>query len=400
MKISDIFLLSSQGLRERKFRFALNLIGILIGCMAVTGLISLTQGLNDLIGEQLEVFGPNNIMIMPGSLEMGAGFIASQSFNWRDIQTIERVANIETVTPIIGGKMCSLTQQGETRYAFVYGIEAEYFEIITGYDVEEGRYLRRGDTAVVLLGYEIARPKDRDTTGYEVGDRITLVVLVEGEEKEMSFRVVGIMEKMGGIGGVSSDEDQSIFIPLRTCQQLFEIGGEFQYVTCRVSDPEDLPQVVMDLEELMGDDVTIMTAESMQEMIGTILGAVEAVLGGVAAISLVVAGVGIVNTMTISVMERTKEIGILKAIGCRSSDVLLMFLSEAIVTGLIGGTLGAAIGFALGNLIGQAIDMPVSSSIYLGLGVVVFAMVTTSLSGLYPAWRASRLHPVEALRSE
>lgn len=400
MKISDIFLLSSQGLRERKFRFALNLIGILIGCMAVTGLISLTQGLNDLIGEQLEVFGPNNIMIMPGSLEMGAGFIASQSFNWRDIQTIERVANIDTVTPMIGGKMCSLTQQGEKRYAFVYGIEAEYFEIITGYDVEEGRYIRRGDTAVVLLGYEIARPKDRDTPGYEVGDRITLVVLVEGEEKEMSFRVVGIMEKMGGIGGVSSDEDQSIFIPLRTCQQLFEIGGEFQYVTCRVSDPEDLPQVVMDLEERLGDDVTIMTAESMQEMIGTILGAVEAVLGGVAAISLVVAGVGIVNTMTISVMERTKEIGILKAIGCRSSDVLLMFLSEAIVTGLIGGTLGAAIGFALGNIIGQAIDMPVSSSIYLGLGVVVFAMVTTSLSGLYPAWRASRLHPVEALRSE
>ena len=123
-------------------------------------------------------------------------------------------------------------------------------------------------------------------------------------------------------------------------------------------------------------------------------------LGGVAAISLVVAGVGIVNTMTISVMERTREIGILKAIGSRSSDVLLMFLTEAMVTGLIGGTLGAAIGFALGNIIGQAIDMPVSSSIYLGLGVVVFAVVTTSLSGLYPAWRASRLHPVEALRSE
>jgi putative ABC transport system permease protein len=208
------------------------------------------------------------------------------------------------------------------------------------------------------------------------------------------------MEKMGGIGGMSSDEDQSLFMPLRICQQLFEVGGEFQYVTCRVSDPDDLPQVVMDLEERLGDDVTIMTAESMQEMIGTILGAVEAVLGGVAAISLVVAGVGIVNTMTISVMERTREIGILKAIGSRSSDVLLMFLSEAMVTGLIGGTLGAAIGFALGNIIGQAIDMPVSSSITLGLGVVVFAMVTTSLSGLYPAWRASRLHPVEALRSE
>ncbi len=400
MKFYDIFSLSSQGLRERKFRFTLNLIGILIGCMAVTGLISLTQGLNDLIGEQLDMFGPNNIMIMPGSLEMGAGFIASQSFTWRDIQTIERVANIETVTPLMGGKMCSLTQRGETRYAFVYGIEAEYFEIMSGWDVEEGRLLTRSDNAVVLLGYDIANPKDRDVPGYEVGDRLTAKVLVGGEEKEMSFRVVGIMEKMGGMGGMSSDEDQSIFMPLRICQQLFEVGGEFQYVTCRVGDPDDLPQVVMDLEERLGDDVTIMTAESMQKMIGTILGAVEAVLGGVAAISLVVAGVGIVNTMTISVMERTREIGILKAIGSRSSDILLIFLSEAVVTGVIGGTIGAAVGFALGNVIGQAIDMPVSSSITLGLGVVVFAMVTTSLSGLYPAWRASRLHPVEALRSE
>ena len=400
MKFYDIFSLSSQGLRERKFRFTLNLIGILIGCMAVTGLISLTQGLNDLIGEQLDMFGPNNIMIMPGSLEMGAGFIASQSFIWRDIQTIERVANIETVTPLMGGKMCSLTQRGETRYAFVYGIEAEYFEIMSGWDVEEGRLLTRSDNAVVLLGYDIANPKDRDVPGYEVGDRLTAKVLVGGEEKEMSFRVVGIMEKMGGMGGMSSDEDQSIFMPLRICQQLFEVGGEFQYVTCRVGDPDDLPQVVMDIEERLGDDVTIMTAESMQKMIGTILGAVEAVLGGVAAISLVVAGVGIVNTMTISVMERTREIGILKAIGSRSSDTLLIFLSEAVVTGVIGGTIGAAVGFALGNVIGQAIDMPVSSSITLGLGVVVFAMVTTSLSGLYPAWRASRLHPVEALRSE
>ncbi|MBN2336640.1 ABC transporter permease [Candidatus Bathyarchaeota archaeon] len=400
MNLPDIFLISTQGLRERKFRFVLNLVGIFIGCMAVTGLISLTQGLNDLVGDQLEMFGPNNIMVMPGSLEMGAGFIASQNFNWRDIQTIERVSNVETVTPVIGNKLCGFTQKGHTRYGFVYGIEAVYFEIMSGWDVEAGRNLRRGDTAVVVMGHDLAKPKDETLPGYSVGDRITLEVTADGEEREMSFRVIGVMEKMGGIGGMSSDEDQSIFMPLRTCQQLFETGGEFQYVVARVKDTQDVPQVAVDIEKRLGGDVTVMTSESMGEMVGTILGAVEAVLGGVAAISLLVAGVGIINTMTISVMERTKEIGILKAIGSKSSDVLLMFLSEAVVTGLIGGVLGVTVGFMVGNAIGKAIDMPVSSSITLGLGVVVFAMVTTSLSGLYPAWRASRLHPVEALRSE
>ena len=400
MNPADILLISTQGIRERKFRFTLNLLGILIGCLAVTGLVSLTQGLNDLVGEQLETFGPNNIMIMPGSVNMAAGLLASESFSWRDIECVERVANIETISPIIASKLASFTQQGETRYGFVYGIEANYFEIMSTWKVEEGRYLKRGDTAAVLLGYELANPKDSDLPGYDVGDRMTLKVTVEGDECEMTFRVIGIMEKMGGIGGVSSDEDQSLFIPIRTCQQLFDIGGEFQYITCRVKDSDDITQVVADLEDVLGEDITVMTAESMGEMVGTILGAVEAVLGGVAAISLLVAGVGIINTMTISVMERTREIGIMKAVGSKSTDVLLMFLSEAVFTGFLGGVMGVALGFALGNVIGDYIDMPVSNSLSLGAGVVLFAMVTTALSGLYPAWRAAKMNPVEALRAE
>jgi putative ABC transport system permease protein len=199
---------------------------------------------------------------------------------------------------------------------------------------------------------------------------------------------------------MSSDEDQSIFMPLRIFQQLYEKGAEYQYIAAEVSDPKDMPQVVMNLEEEMGDDVTILTAETTQEMVGTILGAIEAVLGGVEGISLLVAGVGIINTMTISVMERTREIGIMKAIGSKSMDILLLFLSEAVITGFIGGTLGALIGLGVGQLIGHSIDMPVSSSPFLALGVIAFAMVTTSLSGLYPAWRAASMHPVEALRSE
>ena len=400
MNLIDIAKISTQGLRERKFRFILNLIGILIGCAAVTGLISLTQGLNETVEGQLEMFGPDNIMVMPGSLEMGAGIIASQSFGWREVEALERISGIEVVSPVIGNKMAKFSKQGKDKYAFVYGIEAEYFEIMATWDVVDGRHLRRGDSAVIVVGHEVAYPRDMDKPLLEVGDKITLIVVIEGEEKTMSFRVIGILELQGGLGGMSSDEDNSVFIPLRTCQQLYEEGGTYQYITAKVEDRELVPQVVFEIEEKLGDEVTVMSAETMREMVGSILGAIEAVLGGVAAISLLVAGVGIVNTMTISVMERTREIGILKAIGAKSMDVLFLFLSEAVVTGLFGGIFGAGVGFLLSIVVSQAIDMPTSTSINLGLGVVLFAMVTSMLSGVYPAWRAANLNPVEALRSE
>jgi putative ABC transport system permease protein len=400
MNLVDIFFMSTHGVKERKFRFVLNIVGILIGCMAVTGLVSLTQGLNDLVNNQLDKFGPNNVIIMPGSLEMGAGLITSQSFTWRDVQLVENIANVEIGIPVVGGKICSFTQQGKKRYAFLYGVDSEFFEIMSGWEIEKGRCIYRGDTGVVVLGKEIADPKDQTFHRLEVGDRVSLTVIVDGIEKEMTFRVVGILERMGGIGGISSDEDRSIFMPLKVCQQLFDEGGTFQYIYCRVKTVENVPQVVADIEAQFGEDVTVMTSESIQELIGTILGAVESLLGGVAAISLIVAGVGIVNTMTISVLERTKEIGILKAVGSKSLDILFIFLSEAIITGIIGGVIGSALGLTLGRMVGNMIDMPTSSSPFLFMGVVVFAVITTAISGIYPAWRAAKMHPVEALRSE
>jgi putative ABC transport system permease protein len=134
----------------------------------------------------------------------------------------------------------------------------------------------------------------------------------------------------------------------------------------------------------------------MKEVTATI----ESVLGGIASISLLVAGVGIINTMTVSVMERTREIGTMKAIGAKNLDVLVLFLSEATITGIIGGTIGASFGFMLSRIVSNMIGLRTEPTITLGAMVVGFAVVTSILSGLYPAWRASNLSPVEALRHE
>jgi putative ABC transport system permease protein len=397
LKILDIALMSLESLKERKFRFALNLIGILIGCTAVTGLVSITQGLSNDINTQLEVFGPQNIMVIPGQIQQGRGIVGS-TLNWRDLEVLSKVEDVNVVTPIIANKIVSFSVRGRIFLVEMFGVTNEYFEINKNSEVVDGRQLLRTDTSAVVIGANIAQPLDEDESILGVGDRIKVKAKVNGEEKELSLRVVGVYGRTGGSFG--ADLDNSIGIPLRTAQQFWEIGGEFDYFMVQAETIEVVSDVVERIKDKLGEEVTVISFESAQDLVGDVLGTIEAVLGGIAAISLIVAGVGIINTMTVSVMERTREIGVLKAIGAKSRDVLFMFISEAIVTGLVGGIVGALFGVFLANVVGNYINLPPDPSLGLGVFVVGFAVATSVISGLYPAWRAAGLHPVEALRYE
>ncbi|MDP6047924.1 MAG: ABC transporter permease [Candidatus Bathyarchaeota archaeon] len=397
MRILDILRMSLESLKERKFRFALNLIGILIGCTAVTGLVSITQGLSNNINTQLEVFGPQNIMVIPGQIQQGRGIVGS-TLNWRDLELISKVEDVNVATPIIANKIVSFSVRGRSFMVEMFGVTSKYFEINKANEVDDGRQLLRTDTSAVVIGANIADPLDEDEPILGVGDRLKVKAKVNGNEKELALRVVGIYGRTGGSFG--ADLDNSIAIPLRTAQQFWEIGGEFDYFIVQAETLEVISDVVERIEDKLGEAVTVISFESAQELVGEVMGTIEAVLGGIAAISLIVAGVGIINTMTVSVMERTREIGVLKAVGAKSRDVLLMFISEAVVTGIFGGVTGSLLGVLLAQVIGGYINMPPDPSLGLVVFVVGYAVATSVISGLYPAWRASNLHPVEALRYE
>ncbi|MBN2335552.1 ABC transporter permease [Candidatus Bathyarchaeota archaeon] len=389
--------MSTQGVRERKFRFALNLVGILIGCAAVTGLVSVTQGLTDNVTGQLEVFGPTNIIVIPGEIRQGQGIVGG-TLDWRDLEIIKRVSKVDAATPIIANRFCSFTVKGRQYYTDVYGVTEEYAEINKNTVIEEGRNFVRGDSAVVIIGANIAKPVDADEKVIDLGDRIKITSNVNDAEKELTLRVIGILEAQGSSFGFNLDD--SIAMPQKTAQQFYEVGGEFDYIIAKAATIEEVDAAIEGIDERLGDRVTIISSESAMETVGSVLGTVQSVLGGIAGISLLVAGVGIINTMTVSVLERTREIGTMKAVGAKSGDVLIMFLSEAMVTGFVGGAIGAAFGFFLGGLVGNFIELAVKPSLSLGLFVVGFAVATAILSGIYPAWRASNLSPVEALRHE
>jgi putative ABC transport system permease protein len=397
VKLQDTILTAFQGLNERKFRLALNILGILIGCAAVTGLISITQGLTIEVSSQLDMFGPTNIMVIPYEIRQGRGLIGD-SFNWRDVQIMERLPNVKYIAPIVSSQYASYTIRGKTYTAAIFGVTPVYFEIFNSFKIEDGRKLIQSDTGSVVIGHLLAQPNNDEDPILEVGDRITLNFYVGGEPRQATFRIIGILEEIGGTFG--SEDDKSLMMPFRDAQTAFETGSKVDFVSIQVNKMENIDSVVEDIKDKFDNKVMVMSFDQIQEQVGQVLGTIEAVLGGIAAISLLVAGVSIVNTMTISVMERTREIGILKAIGSKSNEILLLFITEATITGLVGGILGAIVGFTAGILVGNYIGLPVSTSTSLGLLVVGFAVITSVLAGLYPSWQAANLHPVEALRYE
>ncbi len=402
MKLLDITVMSAEGLFERKGRVALNVLGILIGCAAVTGLISVADGMNNQVRDQLSIIGTNTLFIVPDEAKEAATSLSAtqildqDGITWRDRNIIESTNGVSLISEISsGGGM--FTVKGDNYEVSVLGVGEKFLEINQDVTMAEGRYFLRGDKAVVIVGSNLAYPPDEEKL-ISVGDRIRLNVEVSGVADEITLRVVGILDEHGTMFGLNVDD--VIIIPFDTYDELFKQNGNCAIVQAYVEEADDIAEVEADLKDNLDDDFLVVSPDAALDVQKQVTGTIQAVLGGIAAISMFVAGIGIVNTMAISVSERTKEIGTMKAIGAKSTDILFMFLSEALYTGLIGGIVGSSLGFLLGKMVGNIIGLPVEISVILGVGTVMFALITSLISGASPAWHAAKMNPVEALRKE
>jgi putative ABC transport system permease protein len=392
-----------DGIKERKFRVALNIVGILIGIAALTALVSITQGMNVEVNRQMERLGPTTITVIPGgSLGIMQRPGVSGTLTLKDVGRIERMPKVALTTPLVSGT-AEIRIGDYSDFVTVLGvIPEEYVQIVKNIKVENGRFLRQSDGVLVVLGANVAHPPHLEEPIAQIGDRIVIIANVEGEEKTLTLRVAGILAKVGGL----ISPDNQIFVTIRTAQQIFNSGNTVSQILIEAKNIEVVEDVVKEVQDELGKKATVISASFIRETIGSVINILGAVLGGVAAISLIVAGIAIINTMTISVMERTREIGIMKALGAKNKHVLSMFLIESSLTGLIGGVVGVIFGIFLGQIVAAIATFTIGISLIsvpsleIGITGILFAVVTGILAGFYPAQKASKLDPVEALRYE
>jgi putative ABC transport system permease protein len=386
------FAVSSIG--HRKLRSWLTIVGIIIGIGAIVALISVSQGLENAVTEQFEKIGSNRIFVTPKGLETGS--YKTSPFSDREVEIVEKVVGVDWVNPFI-----VVSGEGE------YGNEKKYLEFLMGinpdgmgemfedYDVdlEEGRFLIDSDKYSAVVGNKFAH----DLFDKEIGanNRITI--------KDKKFRIVGVFELMG-----SEDDDYSIYIPMDTARELFDKRKEITMIDLKVKDGVDINTVAERIERRLDkyrdkDDYLIMTPDQIMRQFGEILTIIQVVLGGIAAISLLVGAVGIMNSMYTNVLERTREIGIMKSIGATNNNIMMMFLVEAALIGFLGGFLGIVFGSLLSFGVGEIAKsqgfllLKIEIEWLLLIFSLSFAVIVGAISGYLPARQAAKLNAVDAI---
>ena len=392
--------------QQRKLRSILTMIGIVIGIAMIVTLISLGQGLKSTINDQFQAMGTDKIIISPGGSNsfFGMGQVGGPKLLEKDLETIKKTSGIEMASGM-SYKIAKISFKNQIKYTWLLGLPTDesktLIQSFSNFKIVEGRDLQPTDKYVALVGYRLYNEKFYDKP-IELRDKI----VIEGVE----FRVVG---KMGKIG--NPQDDSQIYIPIDTYMEI--IGGKKDYgmILAQVSDPSKVDETAERVKKELRkerdvekgeEDFSVQTTQQAIDSFSTILNVVQAVLIGLATISLVVGGVGIMNTMYTSVMERTREIGIMKAIGAKNSSIVTIFLIEAGVLGLVGGAIGTSLGIIAGKLVefiassaGYSI-LKIKFSASLIIFSIIFSFTVGAIAGILPAIRASRLKPVEALRYE
>jgi len=401
--IKEYFKIAIKNLRTRQLRSWLTILGIVIGVFLIMSLLSLSQGLKETVLKQLKAVGTDVVMIMPGSVnDLITTMMGSVKLTEEDLNIIKKTEGVELVIPnVYKGQL--VKYEGSSKLVILFGIDlknSQFYQDNMGMKIAEGRWPVLGKREI-LAGSMV--PIDI-FPNLKVGTKATI--------KGTQFEIVGILKSMG-----SKQDDSMVGIDLDIFRDITgERKGAPQAVAKIASgySPDEVAKrIKANLEENAkkrkgeeGSSFSVLTSEAMGSIVGNIMGIIQAVVFVFGGIAVLVGGIGIMNTMYTSVRERTKEIGILKAVGAKNQTIVLIFLMESGIIGLIGGLGGMIPGLGLAKLIqlvGQVHPVfYIEASITPGIVLfgLLFSFGVGCLSGFFPARSAAKLKPVDALRYE
>jgi len=422
MKVVDILSFGFNAIKRKKVRNILAIMGVAIGIAAIISLSALGGGFQDMVDIQFQQgFSSDTLLITTRGIDF---FLPESDFDMyiNDTDLIEEIEHVEVAAAQI--QRAGLVEIGNYSFQLnVLGIDYEkYAEIYPDtFAAENGSIPTVFDNETVVIGSGIYNPWDNGTITGFVGDNLNITYVTRNgtliEVKSYNATIDAILGTIGGIS-IGGPTDSAVFIPLEQAEEFFETSiADIILVQLDTDDEEIIKQVAREIELLFSDQIQVVIPTALLASISAIISAIELFMAAVAMISLVVAGVGIMNIMLTTILERTREIGILKSLGMKNRAVLAIFLAESLIIGFLGSLTGIALGWTLavalgefgigdfiaqslsGTFVGQMTITPVISSSLI-LTSVLFAMSVSAIFGLYPAWRASRLKPVDALRYE
>ncbi len=405
MNLNESFLTALDSLMANKLRSVLTMLGVIIGVAAVIALLSLGNGVNESITGEISSIGTNLISVLPDRDNSG-GYPPLSTADVEALSDRLRAPAVSQASASVQGGQ-EVIYSGVSVNTTVLGVTANYFEVNNMTEFQSGDGLNQSDldtsARVAVLGAGAA--SDLFPEEYPVGKSVKI--------NGVSYEVIGVLEESGSAMG---NTDDNVYLPLTTAQKRLypnrTRSGEravssitVQAVSEEQTDvaQEQITEILRDQHDIIyadDDDFQILSQADLLDIFDTITATMTAFLGSIAGISLVVGGIGIMNIMLVSVTERTREIGIRKAIGALKRDILVQFLIESVVLSLLGGVLGISLGGLISTVAGNLLDVPTvvdAGTVLLSSG---FAAAIGLVFGIYPAWRAAGLQPIEALRYE